>query len=56
MLIIKVIAADLDFGSGQGHNIYRTTSLPDHVTLASISSNSEIWPFESPVISIFHKV
>jgi len=30
------------------------TSIPDHVTLAS--SNTGIWPFQSPVISTFHKV
>jgi len=46
----------LDLGSSQGHismhNTYRTTSIPNHASLAL--SNSEIWPFdESPVISIF---
>ena len=49
---------DPDLVSDQGyismHNIYRTTSIPDHVTLAS--SNTEIWPFESPVISTFREV
>jgi len=49
---------DLDLGLGQGHismhTTYRTTSIRDHVTLAS--SNTEIWPFESPVISTFRKV
>jgi len=39
---------DLDISM---HNTYRTTSMPDHVTLAS--SNREIWPFESPVTSTF---
>jgi len=42
---------DLDHGLGQGHismhNIYSSTSTPDHVTLTS--SNTEIWPCESPV-------
>jgi len=36
------------------HSTYRTTSIPNHVTLAS--SNREIWPFESPVVSIFREV
>jgi len=49
------VTLTLTFGSGQGHvsmhNTYRATSIPDHVTLAS--SNSEIWPFESPVTSTF---
>ena len=31
------------------HNTYRTTKVPNYVTLAS--SNREKWPFESPVIS-----
>jgi len=35
-------------------HIYGTTSIPDHVTLAS--SHREIWPFECPVISTFCKV
>jgi len=49
---------DLDRGSGQGHismhSTYRTTSILDHVTLAS--SNTKMWAFESHVISTFHKV
>jgi len=53
--IEKVSHLDLDLGSGQGHismrNTYRTTSMPDHVTLAS--SSTEIWPFEIRVISTF---
>ena len=36
------------------HNTYRTTGIPDHVTLAS--SNRETWPFENPVMSTFHEV
>ena len=48
----------LDLGLGQGHvsmhNTYSTTSIPDHVTIAS--SNMEIWPFYSPVISTFQEV
>jgi len=39
---------DLELGSGQGHiNIHstcRTTSVPNHVTVAS--RRTEIWPFE----------
>jgi len=48
---------DLDLGLSQSHismhNTYRTTSTPDHVTLGS--SNTDIWPLESPVISTFVK-
>jgi len=43
---------------GQGHtnmhNTCRTTSMPDHVTVASHST--ETWPFEFREISTFHKV
>jgi len=50
--------SDVHLGSGQGHismrNTYRTTSLPDRVTLAS--SSMEIWPFEICVISTFREV
>jgi len=39
---------DLDLGSGQGHIIIHsmcmTTSMPNHVTVAS--RNNEIWSFE----------
>ena len=39
---------DLDLGSGQGHiNVHstsRTTSMPNHVTVASRST--KMWPFE----------
>jgi len=49
---------DLDLGLGQGHismhNTYMTTSIHDQVTLAS--SNTEIWLFESPVISTFIQI
>ena len=49
---------DPDLVSDQGHismhNTYRTTSIPDHVTLAS--SNTVIWPFENAVISTFREV
>jgi len=45
---------DLDRGLGQGHTsmriTYRTTSMPDHVTAAS--SSTEIWPFELRDIDI----
>jgi len=44
---------DLDFGSGQGHismhNTCRTTSMPNHLTVAS--RTAEIWPFEFREIS-----
>ena len=47
--------SDLDLLSAQGrismHKTYRTTSVPDHVTVAS--SSTEIWPFEIRVISTF---
>jgi len=53
----KVSDLDLDLVLGQGHintrNTYRTTSLPDHVTVAS--SSTEIWPFEIRVISTFRE-
>jgi len=53
----NAIDLDLDLGSRQGHisicNTYRTTSMPDHVTVAS--SNTEIWPFEICVISTFRE-
>jgi len=43
---------------GQGHisihNMCRTTSMPNHVTLSS--SNTEIWPFKIRVILRFHEV
>jgi len=49
---------DLDLGSGQGHiNIHstcRTTSLPNHVTVAS--GSTEIWPFEFHEISKLDEV
>ena len=49
---------DLDLGWGQGHiNIHstcRTSSLPNHVTVASRST--EIWPFECREISTFGEV
>jgi len=59
---VSVLDLDLDFdlGSGQGHismrNTYRTTgtTVPDHVTVAS--SSTEIWPFESRVMSTFCEV
>jgi len=55
--IEKVSDLHLDLGSGQGyismHNTYRTTSIPDHATVAS--SSMEIWPFEIHVISTFRK-
>jgi len=35
-------------------NTYKTTNMPDHVTIAS--STRETWPFEIHVISTFHKV
>jgi len=49
---------DLDLGSGQGHiNVHstcRTTSLPNHVAVASCST--EIWPFEFLEISALDEV
>jgi len=49
---------DLDLGSSQGHIIIhstcRTTSLPNHVTVAS--GSTEIWPFEFREISTLDKV
>ena len=49
---------DPDHGSGQSHismhNTSRTTNMANHVTVAL--STTEIWPFESPVISTFRKV
>jgi len=49
---------DLDIGSSQGHvNIYsicRTTHMPNHVTVAS--RTTEIWPFEFCQISTLDKV
>jgi len=52
--IQKLSDLDLDLGHISMHNSYRTTSLPDDVTLAS--SNTEIWLFEIRVISIFCEV
>jgi len=49
---------NLDLGSGQGHiNIHSTcmtTRLPNHVTVASRST--EIWPFEFCEISTLDEV
>ena len=49
---------DLDLRLGQGHtNIHSTcstTSMPNHVTIAS--RNTEIWPFEFREISTFGEV
>jgi len=49
---------DLDLGLGRGHtNIHSTcstTSMPNHVTIAS--RNTEIWPFEFREISTFGEV
>jgi len=49
---------DLDLGLGQGHinidNTCSTTSLPNHVTVASRST--EIWPFEFREISTLDEV
>jgi len=57
LLKLRVSDLHLDLGSGQGHismcNTYRTTSMPDHATVAS--SSMEIWPFEIRVISKFRK-
>jgi len=54
----KVSDLDVDLGSGEGHvsvrNTYRTTSLPDHVTVAS--SSMEIRSFEIRVIWTFCEV
>jgi len=57
MLEVQMLR-DLDLGSGQGHiNIHstcRTTSMPNHVTVAS--HTTEIWPFGFPEILTFGKV
>jgi len=49
---------DLNLGSGQGdtniHSTCRTTSLPNHVTVTSRST--EIWPFEFREISTLDEV
>jgi len=49
---------DLDLGSGQGHinihSICRTTSVPNHVNVASPST--EMWPFECREISTSREV
>ena len=49
---------DLGLGSGQGHinvrNTCKTTSAPNHVTVASRST--EIWPFEFREISTFGEI
>ena len=49
---------DLDLGSGQGHvnihSTYRTTCMPNHVTVALCST--EIWQFEFRELSTFGEV
>jgi len=49
---------DLDLGSGQGQiniqSMYRTISVPNHVTVAS--RTTEIWPFEFHEMSTFGEV
>jgi len=49
---------DLDLGLGQDHismhNTCRTSNLPNHVTVAS--RTTEIWPFEFHEISTFREV
>ena len=49
---------DLDLGSGQAHvnihSTYRTTCVPNHVTVALCST--EIWQFEFRELSTFGKV
>jgi len=49
---------DLDLGWGQGHisihSTCRTTSVPNHVSVAS--RIIEIWPFEFREISTLHEV
>jgi len=56
--IQKLSDLDLDLESGLGHismhNTYRTTILPDHVTV--VSSSTDIWPFEVCVTSSFREV
>ena len=51
---------DLDLGSGQlghshitMHNTCRTTSMLDHVTVASCNRPTEMWPFDFREISTF---
>ena len=49
---------DLDLGSGQGHvyihSTYRTTRMPNHVTVVLCST--EIWQFEFRKLSTFGEV
>ena len=45
---------DLDLGSGQGHSILRTSTMPNRVTVAS--RTTEIWPFEYREISTLDEV
>ena len=55
---LQVTDLDLDLRSGEGHismrNTYRTTSVPEHVTIAS--SSMEIWLFEIRIILTFREV
>ena len=55
--MLRDLDLDVDLGSGQGHiNIHstcRTTSVPNHVTVAS---HTEIWPFEFREIWTFGEV
>jgi len=50
---------DLDLVSGQGHismhNTCRTTNLPNHVSVVSLS-RTKIWPFKFREISTFREV
>jgi len=49
---------DLDRGLGQGHismqNVCKTTSMPNHLTVAS--RTTDIWPFEFREISTLREV
>ena len=48
---VKVIQGE---GHISMHNTCSTTSMPNHVTVASCST--EVWPFEFPEISTFGEV
>jgi len=45
---------DLDLGWGKSHINIQSTSLPNHVTVAS--GSTEIWPFEFREISTLDEV
>jgi len=56
--MLRDLDLDLGLGSGQGHinvrNTYKTANAPNHVTVASRST--EIWPFQFREISTFDEI